>query len=376
MIILIGKTGSGKSTIKKELLKLGYDSLLEYTTRPPRDGEKNGVDYYFVEETKFKSMEEDNVFASVTSYKVANGDTWYYGIEKNCIGNKNGVLVTNPISLGKIYDKLNKMTDQIFYIKSDEELLVQRASERKDDIDEVRRRIQADRDDFKWVDEFADYSLTNDGVLSCYEIAKIIYEIYEARLNKQAIFIDADGVILDTIKQIVDTYNYDFMAYSSFEKISPHEIESWDFRECSLASPEYIDTYFNQQRFFDGVEFMPHAEESLRILNSYYNIYIVSSGSKPNLKLKEEFFEQKLPFARFIGVDCDLYKDKSHIDMSGGTFIDDRADNLTTSNAANKICFGDWYEWNGEWKKQRCYNWCDVMRHFGFKRFPIEVNKQ
>ena len=49
MICLIGKTASGKDTIAKELVnKYGYKRIVTYTTRPIRDGEKEGVNYYYI----------------------------------------------------------------------------------------------------------------------------------------------------------------------------------------------------------------------------------------------------------------------------------------------------------------------------------------
>lgn len=40
MLVLLGKSCSGKSTIQKELVRLGVTPILEYTTRPPRENEK------------------------------------------------------------------------------------------------------------------------------------------------------------------------------------------------------------------------------------------------------------------------------------------------------------------------------------------------
>ena len=46
--------------------------------------------------------------------------------------------------------------------------------------------------------------------------------------------------------------------------------------------------------------------------------------------------------------------------MSDGIFVDDSAQNLFTSNAKVKICFGDEYEWNKNWNGIRCFNWCEL----------------
>ena len=48
MLLLTGKTCSGKDTIKKELIKMGMESVITYTTRPPRKKEIDKMSYHFV----------------------------------------------------------------------------------------------------------------------------------------------------------------------------------------------------------------------------------------------------------------------------------------------------------------------------------------
>lgn len=174
------------------------------------------------------------------------------------------------------------------------------------------------------------------------------------------IYVDFDGVIANTIRTITKLYTEDFKYYKKFEPIDWSEVETWDFAELKAATPEYINTYFNQQRFFDNMEWMPWAKEILDRIKEIYNITIVSIGYSPNLLGKEIWINHNLSYCNFIGVDFKQYSDKSHIDMSNGIFIDDSANNLVTSNADLKICFGDKYEWNKDWNGIRCANWYDV----------------
>lgn len=141
------------------------------------------------------------------------------------------------------------------------------------------------------------------------------------------------------------------------------EVYTWDFTECNCASKEYINTYFNQQRFFDRVEYMDWAKNILDKLSEKYDITIVSSGYSPNLKAKEIWIKNNLPYCEFIGVNLKKYKDKSHVDMSDGIFVDDSMSNLITSNAKIKICFGDVYPWNENWNSIRCYNWQELGKY-------------
>lgn len=105
---------------------------------------------------------------------------------------------------------------------------------------------------------------------------------------------------------------------------------------------------------------MPWAKEVISILCKVYDVTVVSHGYSPNLLLKEAWIKAQFPDIKFIGVDLDKHSDKSCVDMYGGIFIDDNANNLKTSNAQYKFCFGDLYEWNKDWYGERLYNWTDV----------------
>lgn len=176
----------------------------------------------------------------------------------------------------------------------------------------------------------------------------------------KTLYIDFDGVIVNTIKAIVSLYNYDFLYYKNFEIINWTDIETWNFEECNCCTREDIDKYFNQKRFFDRLEFMPFVKKVMESLAEKYDIYIVSMGDYPNLKLKNRFILEHFPYAKFIGCDFSKYSDKSHIDMSDGIIIDDSVINLERSNAGFKICFGDEYIWNREWKGFRASNWIEI----------------
>lgn len=65
LFIISGTTGAGKNTIVSEFLKntdLPFAKITTYTTRPPRPGEKQGVDYHFVTEEEFDDLIKQGVF--------------------------------------------------------------------------------------------------------------------------------------------------------------------------------------------------------------------------------------------------------------------------------------------------------------------------
>ncbi|MEM6267608.1 MAG: guanylate kinase, partial [Pseudomonadota bacterium] len=74
LFILSSPSGAGKTTLSRMLL--AADPLIELsisaTTRPPRPGEVDGVHYYFVSETEFDRMVEEDEFyewAEVFGYR-------------------------------------------------------------------------------------------------------------------------------------------------------------------------------------------------------------------------------------------------------------------------------------------------------------------
>ena len=66
MIILVGESASGKSTIEKILSeKYGYIKTVSYTTRPPRENEVDGVDYNFISANEYTEKFNNNFFVEI-----------------------------------------------------------------------------------------------------------------------------------------------------------------------------------------------------------------------------------------------------------------------------------------------------------------------
>jgi 5'(3')-deoxyribonucleotidase len=181
-------------------------------------------------------------------------------------------------------------------------------------------------------------------------------------MNKRKLFIDYDSTIVNSIKRICEMYNEEYINHPKFIPARWYLVEKWDFADqCKLAPKGLVTYYFNREDFFnEKLEFMENAEEIINRLNSKFDIYVPSLGYKDNLYFKEEWLKKKMPFVNFIGCSSNDCKDKSHIDMSGGIIIDDHIDNLKTSNADIKICYGDIYDWNKNWTGIRKWNWYEI----------------
>lgn len=182
-------------------------------------------------------------------------------------------------------------------------------------------------------------------------------------MNKPKLFLDFDGTLVNTIEAICSIYNEDFVAYKKYKKVNWEDINTWNFEELNASTPEYINSYFNQPRFFNRLKYMPNAEYIIGELSKDYDITIVSSGYSPNLCLKGHWVKEHLPYCKFIGVNFKEYSDKAHVDMDNGVFIDDSINNLITSNAKIKLCFGKKYPWNESWTGTRLNTWDDILNY-------------
>ena len=156
MIVIVGKTCSGKSTVAKILEeKYKYRRIITYTTRPPRKNEITGDEYYFTATSEFKRLKNIDYFFETTSYNVANGETWYYGTPKDKF-RENSVIVMNPDGMKKVKKLIdaNDLNIRVFYLNTKEAVLWNRLRSRSsENADEVRRRLDADNEDFKDIDQ-------------------------------------------------------------------------------------------------------------------------------------------------------------------------------------------------------------------------------
>ena len=69
IVVLSGFSGAGKGTIKKKLIeKYPYVESISWTTREPRVGERDGVDYFFHTQEEFDNLIKENGFAEYARY--------------------------------------------------------------------------------------------------------------------------------------------------------------------------------------------------------------------------------------------------------------------------------------------------------------------
>lgn len=180
MILLCGKTCSGKDTIRNELLKEEISPIITYTTRPMRKGEINGVTYHFISKWKFYLLKLIGFFAETTYYNVATGERWYYGTSKKSLGKENTVIIVNPEGLKKI--KRRYKNAFAVFIEASTCIIGERLTKRGDNQLEAVRRIAADNEDFKDIERYCDFAIENNGKETMENIVSNI--IWEYNMEK------------------------------------------------------------------------------------------------------------------------------------------------------------------------------------------------
>lgn len=157
MIVLVGESASGKSSIEKYLVEnYGYNKIVSYTTRQPREGEVDGVDYHFISMEQFEALKEQGFFAENAQY---NG--WGYGIAKeDCTKDK--VAVLTPHGLRQVTRLLGAHVIS-FYINVPRRDRLIKILQRGDNIEESYRRNLSDVGQFDGIEDEVDCVLHNDG---------------------------------------------------------------------------------------------------------------------------------------------------------------------------------------------------------------------
>ena len=155
MIVLVGESASGKSSIEKILVdNYGYKKIVSYTTRQPRQGEVDGIDYHYISESQFSNLQKEEFFAEIGEY---NG--WHYGTAKNdCTSDK--VAVVTPHGLRQL-KKIPNLDIRAFYINVPRRDRLIKILQRGDNIEEAYRRSLSDVGQFDGIADEVDYIIDN-----------------------------------------------------------------------------------------------------------------------------------------------------------------------------------------------------------------------
>lgn len=166
ILILSGPSGCGKSTLLKEVYKeIGdYYFSISTTTREPRVGEKNGVDYFFVTKEEFEKDIKENSFLE---YASVHGN--YYGTSlkpiNKALDDKKLVIFDIDVQGHELVrNQLDAIVTSVFITTPSLEVLENRLNSRNTDEKEViANRIKNAKAEVEYFRDY-DYLIINDNL--------------------------------------------------------------------------------------------------------------------------------------------------------------------------------------------------------------------
>ena len=154
---IMGKSSSGKDTIYKEMCKRHPQlrTIVPYTTRPIREGETDGVEYFFVDNEKLQEMQEQEKVIEVRSYNTKCGIWTYFTADDGQIDlvHWDYLVIGTLESFRALKDYFGGEIMVPVYIEVEDGLRLLRALERERRQEEPKyaelcRRFLADSEDF------------------------------------------------------------------------------------------------------------------------------------------------------------------------------------------------------------------------------------
>ena len=154
---VMGKSSSGKDTVYKKLKEQykEFRLIVPYTTRPIREGEKDGVEYYVVDPEQFRAMKEDGKVIESRSYNTKCGIWTYFTADDGQIdlSAADYLLIGTLVSYQALREYFGEEAIVPVYLEVEDGLRLARALERerrqeKPKYAEMCRRFLADEEDF------------------------------------------------------------------------------------------------------------------------------------------------------------------------------------------------------------------------------------
>lgn len=177
LVVLSAPSGCGKDTVFNELKKLRSDIVesVSATTRLPREGEKNGVNYYFKTEEEFKRMLNSKGLLEYTVYNGCYYGTPVDGVNRAIEEGKICFLIIE-VEGGQNIMRLRPDCVSIFLLPPSLSVLEQRLRGRQTDSEEcIRRRLEVAEFEISFADVYK-YNVVNDDLQKAVKKVNAILE--------------------------------------------------------------------------------------------------------------------------------------------------------------------------------------------------------
>lgn len=153
---LMGKSASGKDTIYKKI-KEAFPQLrpiVIYTTRPIREGERNGVEYFFVDDKELEQLQQAGKVIELREYNTVHGIWKYFTADDGQFDSENDLVAIGTLeSYVKLKTYFGEEKLVPLYIEVEDGLRLERAvfrerQQKSPKYEELCRRFLADAADF------------------------------------------------------------------------------------------------------------------------------------------------------------------------------------------------------------------------------------
>ena len=168
LVVVSGFSGAGKGTLMKELLKRYDNYALSATTRQPREGEKDGEDYFFVNREYFQQMIEEGRLVEYAQYV-----NHYYGTPRDYVEKKmaEGKDVILEIEIQGALKVKKRFPDALLIFvtpPSAGELRRRLVGRGTETIEVINARLRRAAEEASGMEAY-DYLLINDEIDACVE---------------------------------------------------------------------------------------------------------------------------------------------------------------------------------------------------------------
>lgn len=164
---LMGKSASGKDTIYKKVKEQlpELKTIVIYTTRPIREGERDGVEYFFVDDNRLQELQEAGKVIELREYNTVHGIWKYFTVDDGQFDREDHLIAIGTL---ESYVQLKKYFGDEklvpIYIEVEDGLRLERAlsrerQQKEPKYEELCRRFLADAADFS-VDKLSEAGIT------------------------------------------------------------------------------------------------------------------------------------------------------------------------------------------------------------------------
>ena len=162
LVIISGPSGSGKTTICNQLMENSrIRRSISYTTREPREGEKEGIDYHFTKKSEFEKLIDEDKLVEYAEYCGSLYGTPVEPIKEAIKNGKIFILAIDVKGALQVMKKISEVTS-IFIMPPDDETLRQRLRERLTDSDvDINKRLERANEELKYSKHY-DFCVVND----------------------------------------------------------------------------------------------------------------------------------------------------------------------------------------------------------------------